>query len=146
MEVVAMTRQEASSVVDVPVDEVYARLSAVEDWPRFLAGVRAVRRTSFERFVFTVTGGVDGPGRTRDVEVAVGHHPKEHRIAWHALAGPAFDGEIRLAEADLGHTRVALTLVSEPVGFLAGVSEMAGATSPAAVLDVQRLEALLTSG
>ncbi|WP_088289112.1 SRPBCC family protein [Kineosporia sp. A_224] len=140
-----MTRQEASSVVDLPVEHVYARLSAVEEWPRFLTGVRSVRRTSFERFVFTVTGGVDGPGRTRDVEVAVGHHPKEHRIAWHALAGPAFDGELRMAEAGPGHTRVALTLVAEPTGFIAGVSEMVGATSPAAVLDVQRLEELLTA-
>jgi hypothetical protein len=41
------------------------------------------------------------------------------------------------------HTRVQLTLTAEPAGFLAGLSEMIGATTPAAVIDLQRLESHL---
>ena len=136
-----MTHQEATSTVEAPLDQVWTRVAAVEDWPDFLAGVRSVRRTSHERYVFTV---VDGGHRVRDVEVAVGHHPKEHRIAWRALSGPRFDGEVRLAAAGPARTTVALTLTAEPAGFLAGVAELAGVTVPAAVLDLQRLDGMLT--
>lgn len=136
-----MTHQEASSVVSLPEEEVYARLAEVEDWPRFLLGVKAVRRTAHERYVFTVADG----SRSRDVEVAVRLHPAEARITWQALSGPRFDGELRVADAELlGHTRVMLSITAEPAGFLAGLAEMAGASSPAAVLDLQRLEAVLS--
>lgn len=135
-----MTHQDATSVVTLPVEQVYAGLSDVEAWPKFLLGVAAVRRTAHERYVFTVA---DAASRTRDVEVAVGHHPAEHRIAWHALSGAKFDGEIRMSPVGEGHTRVHLQLVAEPAGFLAGVAEMVGATVPAAMLDLQRMETLL---
>ncbi|MFN0284921.1 MAG: SRPBCC family protein [Kineosporiaceae bacterium] len=135
-----MTHQEASSVVKLPLARVYERLARVEDWPQFLMGVEAVRRTGHDRFVFTVK---DGANRVRDVDIAVGRRPGEHRIAWHALGGPKFDGELRLAEAGSQHTRVQLMLTAEPAGFLAGLSEMVGASAPAAVIDLQRLEAHL---
>ena len=124
-------------MVNLPVEQVYARLADVTQWPTFLMGVESVRTLAHERFVFTVR---DGGDRTRDVEVAVGHHPAEHRIAWHALAGPKFDGEMRLAATGIEHTKVHLTLTAEPAGFVAGLTEMVGATVPAAVLDLQRLE------
>ena len=136
-----MTHQEATSTIEAPLTHVWQRIAVVEDWPDFLAGVRSVRRTSHERFVFTV---VDGRHHVREIQVAVGHHPKEHRIAWRALDGPRFDGEVRLAAAGPGRTTVALTLTVEPAGFLAGVAELAGATEPVAVLDLQRLDGMLT--
>lgn len=132
-----MTHQEATSVVRQPVEQVYARLAVVEEWPRFLMGVEAVRGKSHERYVFTIK---DGGGHVRDVDVAVGHHPGEHRIAWHSLFGAKFDGELRLADAGPAGTRVHLSLTVEPAGFLAGLSEMVGATAPAAAIDLQRLE------
>jgi uncharacterized membrane protein len=132
-----MTHQEASSVVSLPIAQVYARLANVADWPSFLMGLDAVRRTGHERFVFTVK---DGARRLRDVEVAVRPHPGENRITWRALGGPKFDGELKMTEAGSTHTRVQLSLTAEPAGFLAGLSEMIGATTPAAVIDLQRLE------
>lgn len=136
-----MTHQEAMITVEAAPEHVWERVAVVEDWPDFLAGVRSVRRTSHERYLFTV---VDGAHTVRDVPVAVGHHPKEHRIAWRALAGPRFDGEVRLAGSGPGRTAVTLTLTVEPAGFLAGVAELAGVTVPAAVLDLQRLDGMLT--
>jgi uncharacterized membrane protein len=135
-----MTHQEASTVVNLPVARVYERLARIEDWPRFLMGVQAVQRTGHDRFTFSVQ---DGRNRVRDVHVAVGRRPGEHRIAWHALGGPKFDGELRLADAGSLHTRVHLVLTAEPARFLAGVSEMVGAAPPAAVIDLQRLESYL---
>jgi uncharacterized membrane protein len=135
-----MTHQDATSVVSLPLAQVYARLATVEDWPRFLMGLDSVRRTGHERFLFTVK---DGARRLREVEVAVRPHPGENRITWRALTGPKFDGELKLSPAGSMHTRVQLTLTAEPAGFLAGLSEMIGATTPAAVIDLQRLESHL---
>lgn len=135
-----MTHQEATTTVDLPVEQVWSKVTQVQDWPDFLPGLRSVRQSSHERYRFTV---VDGGRRVRDVDVAVGRHPQEHRIAWRSLAGPRFDGELRLRPAGPGRTEVALTQTVEPAGFLAGVAELAGATVLAPALALQRLGRLL---
>jgi uncharacterized membrane protein len=141
VEEVPMTHQEASAVVSLPVAEVETRLRQVEQWPNFLIGVDGVTTSSFERYAFTVRSG----RHTRVVPVAVLARPREHRIAWRALAGPAFDGEFRLHALDDGRTRVVLSLTAEPAGFLAGLGEMVGSSTSmsTAMLDLQRLEAFL---
>jgi uncharacterized membrane protein len=138
-----MTHQQAVSVVGAPLDVVESRLRDVGHWPEFLLGLERVTETSFGRYTFAVKDG----SRIRDVDVAVVAHPREHRIVWHALAGPRFDGEIRLSTVDARHTKVSLSLTAEPAGFLAGLSEMVSGSGSAshstATLDLQRLERLL---
>ncbi len=135
-----MTHQEASAVVSMPAAEVEAKLRQVEEWSRFLVGLEEVTKTSFERYLFRVRSG----SRTREVQVAVVARPREHRIAWKALAGPAFSGVFRLQPVDARHTRVSLWLKAEPAGFLAGLGDMLGSSTTTAMLDLQRLEAHLT--
>ena len=138
-----MTHQQAVSVVTAPCETVESTLRDVSSWPQFLLGLEQVTETSFGRYRFVVRD----RSSVRDVDVAVVAHPREHRIVWRALAGPRFDGEIRLAPTDEGHTRVSLSLSAEPAGFLASLSDMAhmGAQSTA-VLDLQRLDSLVTGG
>jgi uncharacterized membrane protein len=137
-----MTHQEAVSVVAAPLETVERRLRDVASWPQFLLGLDEVSETSFCRYCFTVRDGRS----TRVIDVAVTPHPREHRIVWRSLAGPRFDGDVRLAAVDEGHTRVSLSLVAEPGGFLAGLSDMVrmGHTTTA-MLDLQRLEAMVTA-
>lgn len=134
-----MTHQQAVSVVPAPVETVERRLRDVGDWPHFLLGLERVVETSFGRYTFTLK---DGP-RSRDVDVAVVAHPGEHRMVWHALAGPRFDGEVRLTPVDEGHTRVSLSLTADPAGFLAGLSDFIRSPQTTAALDLQRLEAMV---
>jgi uncharacterized membrane protein len=139
--VVTMTHQEAVSVVAAPLEAVERRLRDVTNWPQFLLGLDEVTETSFCRYCFTVRDGRS----TRVVDVAVTPHAREHRTVWRALAGPRFDGEIRLAAVDEGHTRVSLSLTAEPAGFLAGLSDMVRMShTTTAMLDLQRLEAMVT--
>lgn len=135
-----MTHQEASAVVRMSVAEVEDKLRQIEEWPRFLVGLEDVTKTSFERYRFRLRSGQ----RTREAQVAVMAHPREHRIAWKALAGPAFSGVFRLQPVDGRHTRVSLWLKAEPAGFLAGLSDMLGSSTSTAMLDLQRMEAYLT--
>jgi uncharacterized membrane protein len=136
-----MTHQQAVSVVAVPLDAVERRLRDVGEWPEFLLGLERVGEISFGRYTFTVK---DGP-RTRELDVAVVAHPREHRIVWHALHAPRFDGEIRLTAVDDRHTKVSLSLTAEPAGFLAGLSEMLSHSDSTATLDLQRLEQMLSA-
>lgn len=136
-----MTHQKAVSTVAAPADVVERQLRDVPSWPQFMVGVSQVRQTSFGRYVFDLSDGV----KTRSAQIAVTAHPREHRIVWHALAGPRFSGEFRLSVVDSGHTRVTLSLTVDPSGFLAGLSDFVStrdATSTA-TRDLQRLEAVV---
>lgn len=134
-----MTHQQAVSVLPAPLETVERRLRHVGDWPEFLLGLERAVETSFGRYTFTVKDG----HKERDVNVAVVAHPGEHRIVWHALTGPRFDGEVRLTAIDANHTRVSLSLTADPAGFLAQLSDFVRSPATAATLDLQRLEAMV---
>ncbi|HEX2810718.1 MAG TPA: hypothetical protein VHN80_31525 [Kineosporiaceae bacterium] len=134
-----MTHQQAVSVVAAPLDVVERQLRDVAQWPGFLLGLEKVTETSFERYTFVVKDGAS----TREVDVAVVAHPREHRMVWHALHGPRFDGDVRLTAIDAKHTRVSLSLTADPQGFLAGLSDFVRSSSSTATLDLQRLEGMV---
>jgi uncharacterized membrane protein len=139
--VVRVPHQEASAVVAAPLVVVETELRDVERWSQFLIGVEEVTKTGHDRYVFTVKDG----SRLRNVPVAVVCHLREHRISWRALEGARFEGELRLAVADDGHTRVGLVMTAEPSGFLAGLADMLGSSKSTAALDLQRLDTYLTA-
>jgi uncharacterized membrane protein len=134
-----MTHQQAVSVVPAPLEAVESRLRAVGDWPEFLLGLERVVETSFGRYTFTIKDG----HKEREVHVAVVAHPGEHRMVWHAMEGPRFDGEVRLTAVDAHHTRVSLSLTADPAGFLSQLSDFVRSPATTATLDLQRLEALV---
>ncbi|HEY6797331.1 MAG TPA: SRPBCC family protein [Kineosporiaceae bacterium] len=137
-----MTHQQALSVLASPLAVVEDAVRDVDRWPEFLLGLERVTRTSFGRYTFVVRDATT----TREVAVAVTAHPAEHRFVWHALRGPRFDGEIRLAAVDASHTTVHLSLTADPAGFLAGLGELARISDTStALLDLQRLEAFVTT-
>jgi hypothetical protein len=129
---VQVTHQEASTVVRVPLTRVEQRLRDIESWERFLAGVSGVRRTAHERYVFRLDTG-------RSVPVAVRAHPRQHSYVWCALAGPPFDGTLRLSPRGRARTRVTLSLTTRPVGFLANLLDMVAPSTSRADIDVQQL-------
>jgi uncharacterized membrane protein len=135
-----MTHQQAVSVVPAPLGIVERTLRDVGDWPQFLLGVERVVATSFGRYTFTVKDG----NATRNVDVAVVAHPGEHRMVWHALAGPRFDGEVRLTAVDDRHTRVTLSLTADPAGFLSALSDFIRSPETTASLDLARLETMVS--
>jgi uncharacterized membrane protein len=136
-----MTHQQAVSVLAVPLETVEHAVRDVGRWPEFLLGLEQVTETSFGRYTFVLRDTTS----SREVDVAVVAHPREHRIAWHALRGPRFDGEIRLAAVDERHTRVNLSLTADPAGFLAGLCDLVRIShTTTAMLDLQRLDQLVT--
>src|SRR4051812_8772114 len=136
-----MTRQHARTTVAAPLAVVQRRLADVARWPAFLSGLERAEPAGFERWEFTLAEG----SRRRTVPVCVQVHPAEHRIAWHALQGPRYLGELRLKAADDAHTAVELTTTADPDGAGSAFREMLGERHPTAQLDLQRLDAFVTA-
>jgi uncharacterized membrane protein len=134
-----MRRQEASTTVRAPLDEVESFLADVEQWPSFLVGVDSVVRQSGETFVFELHDGSEH----RQTTVEVKHQPILHRIVWQSLEGPSFTGTWQLAALDAEHTRVRLQLAQHPASFMAALSEMLLPGTDRAAYDLARLSELL---
>jgi uncharacterized membrane protein len=138
-----MMRQHATTTVAASLADVQTRLADVTSWPAFLYGLESVEPAGHERYRFTLdTGG----RRSRTVLVCVQQHPAEHRVSWRQLEGPRYFGELRLREAGASHTTVELTMVADPVTMAEGFRELLGERHPAAELDLQRLDHLVTEG
>jgi uncharacterized membrane protein len=131
-----MTHQDASHVINLPLELIETALRDVDRWPRFVVGVQSVEKTSFERYVFRI----EEDGQLREVPVAVVAHPAEHRITWRVQSGPAFDGEFRLTSVEERRTLAQLIMTAEPTGFLAALSDMFGGHASMAELTLQRLD------
>jgi uncharacterized membrane protein len=134
-----MASQQASAIVNMPLDEVQARLRDVETWPQFLIGLESITRLAHERYRLGVREGK----RQYDVDVCLFARPREHRFAWRALARPRWDGELRLSAEGERRTRVRLSLQVEPRGRAAVWSEMVSGTDSHALLDMYRLQDVL---
>jgi uncharacterized membrane protein len=137
-----MHYQEASTVLDEPLEEVETRIADVESWSGFLIGVEAVERLGHERYRFRL---VDGRDR-RDSVVCVRRWPADHRFRWRSLDGPTFAGMLELRATDERHTAVRLTLTSHPGTFMAGLAEMVLPRMGRAAHDLRNLEAQLSTG
>lgn len=136
-----MTHQQASAVLSAPLAAVEACVREVEAWPEFVVGVQSVTALAYQRYRFTIKDGRS----TRAVDVAVVPHPKEHRISWHSISGPRFEGELRLSPSDERCTKAVLSLTAEPAGFLAGLSELLGHSDSSAEITLQQLDTVVSA-
>ena len=134
-----MASQQASAIVNMPLDEVEACLRDVQTWPQFLIGLESITRLAHERYRLGVRQGK----RQYDVDVCLFARPREHRFAWRALARPRWDGEMRLSAEGERRTRVRLTLQVEPRGRAAVWSELVSGGESHALLDMYRLQDVL---
>ncbi len=136
-----MAHQEASITVAVPLAEVEQRLADVAAWPQFLAGVVQVRETGYQRYRLVIRNGT----RQRVVDAVVAAHPQELRFSWRALAGPRYEGALKLHPVDDRQTRVDVSATADPAGFLSGMAEMLGSSGTATLVDLYRLIDHLTT-
>lgn len=127
---------EAMAVVGLPLSVVETQLWDVTQWPTFLSGLAAVRRSSHERYVFAVAQG----RREHEVLVAVRWQARDHRFTWRALEGAPWDGTIRLVPVNGRRTRLYLQRRAYPRSLMASFAELLLGGTPDASTDLQRLQ------
>ncbi|MGJ5752887.1 polyketide cyclase/dehydrase/lipid transport protein [Streptomyces puniciscabiei] len=95
--------------VDVPVDRAWETLHRVENYPRFVQGVRGARTEAGGRAHLDLEAG----GRAREVEAEVTDRG-EHVMEWLTTSAPELTGSFSVQPIDQNHTRIQARLEYDP--------------------------------
>ncbi|WP_406729087.1 SRPBCC family protein [Streptomyces sp. GD-15H] len=96
--------------VGVPIGKAWDSLHRVENYPRFVDGLRDARTETEGRAHL----GVEAGGRSREFEAEVSDREGEHVMEWHTTGAPDLTGSFSLRSIDENHTRVQARLEYEP--------------------------------
>ncbi|MFF7593598.1 SRPBCC family protein [Streptomyces mirabilis] len=96
--------------VGVPIDKAWDDLHRVENYPRFVEGVREVRTEAGGRARVDVEVG----GRTREFEAEISDRKGERVMEWHTTGDPELAGSFSLQPIDQNSTRVQARLEYDP--------------------------------
>ncbi|AOR31726.1 cyclase [Streptomyces fodineus] len=95
--------------IGVPVDTAWETLHRVENYPRFVEGVRGARTEAGGRAHLDVEAG----GRAREVEAELTDRG-EHVMEWLTTGDPAMTGSFSVQPIDRDHTRIQARLEYDP--------------------------------
>jgi uncharacterized membrane protein len=95
--------------IGVPVDTAWATLHRVENYPRFVDGVRGARTEAGGRAHLDVEAG----GRAREVEAELTDRG-EHVMEWLTTGAPGLTGSFSVQPIDRDHTRIQARLEYDP--------------------------------
>ncbi|WP_128431596.1 SRPBCC family protein [Streptomyces cyaneus] len=96
--------------VGVPIDTAWESLHRVDDYPRFLEGVRDARTEADGRAHLDVEAG----GRAREFEAEVSDRAGERVLEWRTTGAPDLAGSLSLLPIDRNRTRVQARLEYDP--------------------------------
>jgi uncharacterized membrane protein len=108
--------------VDVPVAAAFQEWARFEELPRFLSGVREVRRLDERRLHWRA----EVAGMERVWELEISDLVVERRIAWQSRWGPENRGEIVFEPLSPSQTLVTMTVRYDPVSFVEIVTDYLG--------------------
>jgi uncharacterized membrane protein len=114
-----IVRVQKTVTIAAPIDEVYSFWARIENFPRFMQHVLAVRRTGPGRSHWRVAGPAGVPVEW-DSEVT--EHMPDRRIAWRSMPGSRIihRGEVSFEWVDENHTRISVQLMYKPPGGALG--------------------------
>lgn len=96
--------------VSVPIDTAWESLHRVENYPRFVDGLRGARIQAQGRARLDVETG----GRTREIDAEVFDRGQERVLEWHTTGEPELTGSFSLQSLDPDHTRVQARFAYDP--------------------------------
>jgi uncharacterized membrane protein len=96
--------------VGVPIDKAWDSLHQVENYPRFVEGLRGAHAEAGGRAHLDIEAG----GRTRACDAEVSNRGAERVMEWHTAETPELTGSFSLQPIDRDHTRVQARLEYDP--------------------------------
>ena len=108
--------------VNVPLETVYNQWARFEEFPRFMEGVKEVRRDGPNRLFWKAKIG----GQEKQWEAEITEQIPNVRIAWRSVDGASNRGAVTFEELDVSQTRVTLRMDYEPEGFLEHAGDALG--------------------
>ena len=131
-----MSTIEKSIEVNVPEYTAYAQWTNFEEFPRFMEGVKEVKRLDVKRFHWKA----EIAGQDKEWETEITEQTADQRLAW-TSRGDVIKGWVvtfhRLSDA---RSKVMLQLEYDPQGFAENVGEALGVVSSRAQGDLERFK------
>ena len=120
-----MARIERSIEVNAPLRAVYNQWTRFEDFPRFMEGVREVRRLDAARLHWHARVA----GKDKRWEARIIEQVPDYRVAWHSVSGAESSGAVELEPLGEGRTRVSVRMDYGPEGVFETVGDALGLTT-----------------
>ena len=131
-----MSTIEKSIEVNVPEYTAYAQWTNFEEFPRFMEGVKEVKRLDVKRFHWKA----EIAGQDKEWETEITEQTADQRLAW-TSRGDVIKGWVvtfhRLSDA---RSKVMLQLEYDPQGFAENVGEALGVVSSRVQGDLERFK------
>jgi uncharacterized protein YndB with AHSA1/START domain len=120
--------------INAPLRAVYNQWTQFEEFPRFMEGVEEVRQDGPRNLFWKARIA----GKEKQWEAEILEQVPDQRIVWQSIDGTANSGEVTFEPLDEERTRVILTMVYEPEGFLEKAGDVLGIPSGRAEGDLKR--------
>jgi uncharacterized protein YndB with AHSA1/START domain len=128
--------------VNVPLQTVYNQWTRFEEFPRFMEGVKEVRRDGPNRLFWKAKIG----GQEKEWEAEITEQVPNVRIVWRSVDGALNRGAVTFEALDVSQTRVTLRMDYEPEGFLEQAGDALGIPLGQVAEDLNRFRAFMENG
>lgn len=135
-----MAHVEKSVEVEAPIAEVFRTWTAYEDYPRFMEGIRQVRKLSPYR-----TRWVADFGAHEEWDARITDTTTNRRLAWISESGERHDAEVVLEPLGRDRTRVYFALDYEPQGTMKSGADRLGVLERRTEGDLRRFKQYVES-
>jgi uncharacterized membrane protein len=127
--------------VDVPVQTAYNQWTQLEDFPKFMEGVKSVQQVDDTHVRWVAEIG----GQEHEWLAEVSNQERDRRISWRSVDGKYTSGEVMFEPAGTDQTRIDIEMTYDPEGFKEAVGSTLGIDSRRVKGDLERFKELVES-
>ena len=122
--------------VDQPVKTVYDLWTQFENFPRFMPGIKEVRKLDAKHFHWKAEIG----GKTKEWDAEISEQVADQRIAWRSTRGAENSGTMHFIALSPTKTRIMLYLSYGPQGLVERMGNNLGVVSARVSSDLNRFK------
>jgi uncharacterized membrane protein len=127
--------------VDRPVSAVYAQWIQFEDFPKFMEGIKEVRKIDDKYLRWEAEIG----GKSKKWDAEIFEQVPNQRIEWRSTSGAENSGTVTFVSLAPTKTRVILHLSYDPKGLFENLGDNLGIVSSKVAGDLNRFKAFIES-
>ena len=128
--------------VNVSVETAYNRWTRFEEFPKFMDGIREVRRIDDTHLHWVAEIG----GQTEEWDAEITQQKPEVRIAWKATGGKRNAGIVTFHRIDDRSSKIRLQMDWEPEGMVEKLGSAIGQDDRTVKSDLERFKEVVESG
>lgn len=134
-----MPRTERSIEIGVPVSQAYNQWTRFEELPKFMDGVREVRRTGENRLHWKA----EILGKDKEWDAEITEQIPNQRVAWRSVTGARNAGTVIFESLPDNKTKLTVHMDYEPEGVVEQVGDLLGILSQRVQQDLSNFKTLI---